>query len=210
MRPVFLKLSERVAFEKIYYLYLVFLYPGYRHSFFNLGSTILPGDLLVWGFLLSLQTPGMSPSSSRNLKKDEDRPIVKFLRRQTNSGLMANKDSLDGCEEKIINNDDDITLLRARVAKALRLRPNIKSVAMVNDKVLSFKTYYSKITFEKVFKYLNDPCFKYPACKTSLGFCQEALSPIHLIVETYSVNVKKVAKLMPLIMLKTNGICTQM
>ena len=141
MRPVFLELSERVAFEKIYYLYLVFLNPGYRHSFFNLGSTILPGDLLVWGFLLLLQTPGMSSSRSRNLKKDEGRPIVKFLRRQTNSGLMANKDSLDGCEEKIINNDDDdITLLRARVAKALRLRPNIKSVAMVNDKVLSYKT----------------------------------------------------------------------
>ena len=52
---------------------------------------------------------------------------------------MANKKSLEGCEEKIFINDD-ITLLRARFAKALRLRADIKSVVMLNEKVVLHKT----------------------------------------------------------------------
>ena len=109
---------------------------------------------------------------SRNLKRDEGRPIiVNFVHRQTKSGLMANKKSLKNCEEKIFINHD-ITLLMARLAKALRLRADIKSGAMLNEKVVIFKTDESKITFENLFK-LNewDPDFIYPICNTSLHFC---------------------------------------
>ena len=84
---------------------------------------------------------------------------------------MANKKSLKDCEEKIFINDD-ITLLRARLAKALRLRADIKSVVMVNEKVVIYKTDESKITFENLFKlYEWDPDFLYPVCKVSLHFC---------------------------------------
>ena len=109
---------------------------------------------------------------SRNVKKDEGRPIiVKFVRRQTKSGLMANKKSLKDCEEKIFINDD-ITLLRARLAKALRLRADIKSVVMLNEKIVIYKTDESKITFENLLKlYEWDPDFIYPVCKASLHFC---------------------------------------
>ena len=109
---------------------------------------------------------------SRNLKKDEGRPIlVKIVRRQLKRGLMANKKSLEDCEEKIFINDD-ITLLRARLAKAFRLRADIKSVAMLNEKVVIYKTNESKVTFEILFKlYEWDPHFIYPVCKTSLHFC---------------------------------------
>ena len=82
---------------------------------------------------------------SRNLTKDEGRPIiVKVVPRQTKSGLMANKNSMKDCEEKIFINDD-ITLLRARLAKAFRLRADIKSVAMLNEKVVTYKIDESKI-----------------------------------------------------------------
>ena len=77
---------------------------------------------------------------SRNLKVDEGRSIiVKLVRRQTKSGLMTNKKSLNGCEEKIFINDD-ITLLMARLAKASRFRADIKSVAMLKGKVVTYKT----------------------------------------------------------------------
>ena len=64
----------------------------------------------------------------RNLEKDEGRPTtVKFVRRQTISGLMAHKQSMKQCEDKIFVNED-ITLLRAQLAKALQLPADIKSV----------------------------------------------------------------------------------
>ena len=109
---------------------------------------------------------------SRNLEKDEGPPIiVNFVRRQTKSGLMTNKKSLKDCEEKIFINDD-ITLLRARLAKGLKLRADIKSVAMLNEEVVIYKTDESKITFENLFTlYEWDPYFIYPVCKTSLHFC---------------------------------------
>ena len=44
---------------------------------------------------------------------------------------MANEKSLEHCEKKIFINDD-ITLLRARIAKALGLRADINPVAMLN------------------------------------------------------------------------------
>ena len=109
--------------------------------------------------------------TSRNLEKDEGCPfVVKFVRRQK-SGLMANKKSLKDCEEIIFINDD-ITLLRAPLAKALGLRADVKSVAMLNEKVDIYKTDEFKITFEnlfKLFEWVSD--FQYPVCKTSLHFC---------------------------------------
>ena len=84
---------------------------------------------------------------------------------------MANKKSLEHCEEKIFINDD-ITLLRARIVKALGLRADINPVAMLNGKVVIYKTDESEITFENLFKlYEWDPDFIYPVCKTSLQFC---------------------------------------
>ena len=83
------------------------------------------------------------------------------------SGLMANKKSLEGCEEKNFTNDD-ITLLEARLTTALRLRTNIKSLAMLNEKVVIYKTVESKITFENQSKlYEWDQEFIHPNCKTS-------------------------------------------
>ena len=109
---------------------------------------------------------------SRKLEKDEGPPIiVNVVRRQTKSGLMTNKKSLKDCEEKLFINDD-ITLLRVRLAEGLRLRADIKSVAMLNEKVVIYKTDESKITSEYLFTlYEWDPDFIYPICKTSLHFC---------------------------------------
>ena len=96
---------------------------------------------------------------------------MKFVRRQTKSGLMANKKLLKDCEEKIFINDD-ITLLRARLAKALRLRADIITVVLLIENVVIYKTDESKITFENLFKlYEWNPDFIYPVCKTSLNFC---------------------------------------
>ena len=61
----------------------------------------------------------------------------------------------------------------ARLAKALRLRSEIKSVVMLNEKVVIYKTDESKITFENLFNKLYewDPDFIFPVCNTSLHFC---------------------------------------
>ena len=48
---------------------------------------------------------------------------------------MANQKSLKGCEEKVFINDD-ISLLKARLAKASGLRADVKSVAMLNEEVV--------------------------------------------------------------------------
>ena len=73
----------------------------------------------------------------------------------------------EDCEEKNFISDD-ITLLEARSATALRLRTNIKSVAMLNEKKVIYKTVESKITFENQFKLFEwDQNFIHPNCKTS-------------------------------------------
>ena len=59
--------------------------------------------------------------------------------------MMANQKSLKNCEEKIIIKDD-ITLLKARLAEGLRLRADIKSVVMLNENVVNYKTDESKIS----------------------------------------------------------------
>ena len=64
---------------------------------------------------------------------------------------MTNEISVKGCEEKIFINDD-ITLLRARLAKALRLRADNKSAAMLNEKVVIYETVEFKNTFENRFR----------------------------------------------------------
>ena len=64
---------------------------------------------------------------SRNVKPGQGRPIIaKFVRRQTKIGLMTNKKKLKDSENKIYINDD-LTLLRARLAKALRQRQDVTS-----------------------------------------------------------------------------------
>ena len=84
---------------------------------------------------------------------------------------MVTKKSLKDYEEKIFINND-ITLLRARLAKALRLRAHIESVVMLNEKVVIYKTDECKLNFANQIKlYEWDPDFIYPVCKTSLHFC---------------------------------------
>ena len=81
---------------------------------------------------------------------------------------MANKKLLHECEEKLFINND-ITLLTARLAKALR--GDIKSEAMINEKVVIYITNESKIVFENLFKlYEWDPDFIYLVGKTSFIF----------------------------------------
>ena len=59
-------------------------------------------------------------------------------------GLMTHKTSLIEYKEKIYINDD-ITLLRTRLAKAVRLRADIKSVTMLNKKVVIYETGNSNV-----------------------------------------------------------------
>ena len=84
---------------------------------------------------------------------------------------MANKKLTKDCEEKIFNNDD-ITLLRARLTKALKLRVDIKSVALLIGGKDIDKTDEPKITFKNLFKlHALDPDFIYPICTKSFHFC---------------------------------------
>ena len=118
--------------------------------------------------------------SSRNLKKDEGCPInVKFVRRQTKSGLMANKKSLKDCEEKIFISDD-ISLLRTRLAKVLILRADIKSVAMLNEKIVIPKTDESKIYLRQSVQVLLMGSRFHTSClQDEHTFLLGALSSIH-------------------------------
>ena len=81
------------------------------------------------------------------------------------------------------------------MAKALRLKAEIRSIAMLIEKVHFYKTDESKIPSEILFKLFEwDPDFFYPVCKTSLHFVR---GPSHLYTETkniYSVNVEKKTK----------------
>ena len=90
--------------------------------------------LWKWDTKLQKQTSACYRVPRRNLKRMKGVLILwSFLRRQAKSGLMANKISLKEYEEKIYINDD-ITLLRARLAKALKLRVDIKPVTMLMRK----------------------------------------------------------------------------
>ena len=69
---------------------------------------------------------------SRNVKPGQGRPIIaKFVRRQTKIGLMTNKKKLKDSENKIYINDD-LTLLRARLAK---------------NEILILSTLYAKVVY---------------------------------------------------------------
>ena len=95
---------------------------------------------------------------SRNVKPGQGRPIIaKFVRRQTKIGLMTNKKKLKDSENKIYINDD-LTLLRARLAKALRQRQDVTSVNMIDDKIVVYQQNDTKTVFDSLFKlYEWDP-----------------------------------------------------
>ena len=108
---------------------------------------------------------------SRNVKPGQGRPIIaKFVRRRTKIGLMTNKKKLKDSENKIYINDD-LTLLRARLAKALRQRQDVTSVNMINEKIVVYQRNDTKTVFDSLFKYEWDPDFVYSVCKSSLHFC---------------------------------------
>ena len=109
---------------------------------------------------------------SRNVKPGQGRPIIaKFVRRQTKIGLMTNKKKLKDSENKIYINDD-LTLLRARLAKALRQRQDVTSVNMINEKIVVYQQNDTKTVFDSLFKlYEWDPDFVYSVCKSSLHLC---------------------------------------
>ena len=146
--------------------------------------------------------------TQQKLEKNEGgHIIVKFVRRQTKSRLMANKNSLKDYEEKLFTNDI-ITLLRARLANASRFRVDIKSVVMLNEKVVIYKFDEPEVTFENLFKlFEGDPEFYTLFARRAYIFVRDPLTHTQN-VNNYSVNVRKFVKLFPLIMLKTNGFCT--
>ena len=78
--------------------------------------------------------------------------MVNFVRSQTKLGLMANKEITESLWRKFFINYD-IILLTPRWAKASRLRAGIKSVAMLNEKVVIYKTDGLKLFFEILFKF---------------------------------------------------------
>ena len=84
---------------------------------------------------------------------------------------MTNKKKLKDSENKIYINDD-LTLLPARLAKALRQRQDVTSVNMINEKIVEYQQNDKKIVFDSLFKlYEWDPDFVYSVCKSSLHFC---------------------------------------
>ena len=88
---------------------------------------------------------------------------------------MTNKKKLKDSENKIYINDD-LTLLRARLAKALRQRQDVTSVNMFNEKIVVYQQNDTKTVFDSLFKLFEwDPDFVYSVCKSSLHFCKGAL-----------------------------------
>ena len=84
---------------------------------------------------------------------------------------MTNKKKLKDSENKIYINDD-LTLLRAMLAKALRQRQDVTSVNMINEKFVVYQQNDTKTVFDSLFKlYEWDPDFVYSECKSSLHFC---------------------------------------
>ena len=57
-----------------------------------------------------------------------------------NVGHQISKSDMSICHWVITTVNNDITLLRARLAKALILRADIKSVVMLNEKVVIYGT----------------------------------------------------------------------
>ena len=67
---------------------------------------------------------------------------------------MTNKKKLKDSENKIYINDN-LTLLRARLAKALRQRQDVTSVNMINEKIVVYQQNDTKTVFDSLFKYMN-------------------------------------------------------
>ena len=67
---------------------------------------------------------------------------------------MANEKPLKDCDEKIFINED-FTLLRVRLDKALKMRADIKSVAMSNKIVIIQKTDQSKVILRICSNFMN-------------------------------------------------------
>ena len=85
--------------------------------------------------------------------------MVKLVRRETKIGLLTNKFKLKGFENRIFVYDD-LTLLRGRLAKALRQRQDIASVNMINEKIVVYQADNFKLAFYSLFKlYEWDPDF---------------------------------------------------
>ena len=154
------------------------LSPKFEHGDSNLFRFLENSNLVHWKLKFELMSsnllrcPQISKTDiskchrvpSRNLRKEEGLPIVvKIVRRQSKSGLMVNEKSLKDCDEKSLS---------TTIAEALRLRADIKSVVMLNEKMVIYKTDESKYTLENLFKLneLNTDSI-YPVCETRLHFC---------------------------------------
>ena len=84
---------------------------------------------------------------------------------------MTNKKKLNDSENKIFINDD-LTLLRARLAKALSQRQDVTSVNMINEKIVVYQQTDTKTVLDSLFKLYDwDPDFVYSVCKSSLHVC---------------------------------------
>ena len=115
---------------------------------------------------------------SKNLKKDEGRPIfVKFVRRQTKGRLMANKKITEKfCRKNLYQRRHHS--VQGVISQSGKIASRYQIFGHIIEKVVIYKTDESKITFENLFKiYEWDPSFIYPVCKTSLH-------PSHLYTKT--------------------------
>ena len=84
---------------------------------------------------------------------------------------MTNKSELREYKSRIYANDD-LTLLRARLAKALQHHQGVISVNKINGKVVVYQANFSKIVFDSLFELFEwDAEFVYSVCQSILPFC---------------------------------------
>ena len=88
----------------------------------DIGVTLKPEDISV-----SHRLPGR-PGSTRPF-------IVKFVRRNTKTTMMKNKRKLRDANRKGVYINDDMTPLRAKMARILRHDPSTQSVWSIDGRI---------------------------------------------------------------------------
>ena len=95
--------------------------------------------------------------------------IVKFVRRETKFQIMKHKKSLKNSTEPLYINDD-LTPLRARIAKAIRNKNDVKFCTYYNEKLFVVFNDDAKVTFNNLLDvYKWDNALVMSACQKSLN-----------------------------------------
>lgn len=96
--------------------------------------------------------------------------IVKFVRREKKFELMNSKKKLRNSESQVYLNDD-ITLLRAKLAAKLRQKEDIKTVSMQNERVVIYTHENKRLIFGNLCELHKwDQNLVLSACKEHLNF----------------------------------------